>query len=508
MGGGGLMQLVAYGAQDVYLSSKPQITFFKAVYKRHTNFACEAIEQTFSGSPDFGRRVTCPITRNGDLVTRMYLLCTLKSATETFKWGYSPNVGHGMIKNVELEVGGSRIDKQYGDWMNIWHELTRNANHDAGYARMVGGRGAKDSSGVELTDLALTHGEYSLYVPLQFFCCRNNGLALPLISLQYHDVRVNFEFSNVSEATCYVGGTAPTAPAMKSCQLLVDFCFLDSEERKRFAQSSHEYLIEQVQFTGEEAVSNTSVKARLNFNHPCKALFWGVKSGNHTGTKHLAWSTDAAKLAEHTTILAVLHSKAAATTTATLAAGGILTAGNSDYQIVKVGASAGAVTVATEDINDYMVVGKTLSSANMSGGAQAVCDHVNDASVTIHDNQQALWVTVNDNTNYGVNVDGSSNPVADGLLQLNGHDRFAKRSGDYFDTVQPFQHFNNTPAAGVNCYSFALSPEDHQPSGSCNFSRIDNAQLVLTVSSTVSSASGSKLNVYACLLYTSDAADE
>ena len=498
MGGGGLMQLVAYGAQDVYLSTKPQITFFKAVYKRHTNFAVEAIEQTFNGSPDFGRRVTCPITRNGDLVTKMYLMCTLKSATEAFKWSYSPNVGHQMIKNVELEVGGSRIDKQYGDWMNIWHELTRNPNHDAGYARMVGGRGAVDASGVELTDLALTHGEYTLYVPLQFFCCRNNGLALPLISLQYHDVRVNFEFANVSDVTCYQGGSAPTAPGFKSCQLLVDFVFLDSEERKRFAQSSHEYLIEQVQFTGEEAVSNTSVKARLNFNHPCKALFWVVKNGNHTGTDHLAWSTDAAKLAEENTILGVLNSSAVTGGDSSITVDSVttITAGNTDYQVTYLG-GASAVSPNNVDLNDFVVTGVTLSSANMSGGASTVLDHVHGSSATQNTTWADLNVTVNDPANYGTNMDGSDNPVTDGLLQLNGHDRFAKRDGEYFDTVQPFQHFSNTPSAGVNCYSFAASPEEHQPSGSCNFSRIDNAQLVLTVNSTVANATSSKLNVYA-----------
>ena len=474
MAGGGLMQLVAYGAQDVYLSGNPQITFFKAVYKRHTNFSCEAITQTFSGSPDFGRRVTCPITRNGDLITKMYLVCKVSgTANGTNKWGWAPQLGHAVIDNVELEVGGSRIDKQYGDWMNIWHSLARNQNHDSGYAAMVG-----DTSG--MTSLATTHADYEMYVPLQFFCCRNNGLALPLISLQYHDVRVNFEFSAASACVQYEGATAP-AVSMASCELLVDFVFLDSEERKRFAQSSHEYLIEQVQFTGSESVSSSSVKARLNFNHPCKALFWGVKANKWMGTKMLAWSANSAELAEKNTILALAHTAA-----------GTATVGGVAYEVVKVNGAHAQVNTAAKfaalDTSDYVVAGPTLPMSEISKGAASLVTYVGGGAAQ-------GGVTVNLHNNYGSNLDGSGNPCTTGLLQLNGHDRFAERDGMYFNQVQPYQHFSNTPSDGINCYSFALSPEEHQPSGSCNFSRIDNAQLVLGVDSVASA--GAKLNVYA-----------
>ena len=468
------MQLVAYGAQDVYLTGNPQITFFKAVYKRHTNFSIEAITQTFSGSPDFGRRVTCPITRNGDLITRMYLVCKVTgTANGTNKWGWSPQLGHALIDNVELEVGGSRIDKQYGDWMNIWHSLSRNNNHDAGYAAMIGDTAAN-------TTLATTHADSEMYVPLQFFCCRNNGLALPLISLQYHDVRVNFEFSAASACVQYEGAAAPTV-SMASCELLVDFVFLDSEERKRFAQSSHEYLIEQVQFTGSESVNATSVKARLNFNHPCKALFWGVKANKWMGTKMLAWSANSAELAEKNTILALAH-----TATGKATVGGVL------YEVVKVNGTHAQVDTAAKfnalDTSDYVVAGPTLPMSEISKGAASLVTYVGGGTAQ-------GGVTVNLHNNYGSNLDGSSNPVTTGLLQLNGHDRFAERDGMYFNQVQPYQHFENTPSDGINVYSFAVNPVEHQPSGSCNFSRIDNAQLVLGVDAVA--AAGAKLNVYA-----------
>ena len=482
MAGGGLMQLVAYGAQDVYLTGNPQITFFKAVYKRHTNFSCEAITQTFSGSPDFGRRVTCPITRNGDLITRMYLVCKVTGSSTT-QWAWTSQLGHAMIDNVELEVGGSRIDKQYGDWMNVWDSLTKSGSHGEAYDRMVGNT---DS----MTSLAVAHADETLYVPLQFFCCRNNGLALPLISLQYHDVRVNFEFAAASSLVHYVGA-APTV-SMASCELLVDFIFLDSEERKRFAQSSHEYLIEQVQFTGAESVNSGNVKARLNFNHPCKALFWNVRSNNWQGKKYLYWSNNATELAEKTTVLKVLNNitQAGAPNAGEMnSATGVITASANNvyshggHEIVNI--AGGNVDPAALDLSNFVV-----TSANVAPGLAS--SHVASQQA----NWAALNVTVNQHNNYGSSLSGSGNPVSTGLLQLNGHDRFAERSGMYFNQVQPFQHFANTPSDGINVYSFAANPGEHQPSGSCNFSRIDNAQLVLTVDSGVASA-GATLNVYA-----------
>ena len=214
------MQLVAYGAQDVYLTGNPQITFFKVVYRRHTNFAVEAIEQTFNGSVGFGKRVSCQITRNGDLITKMYLKASLSDAG-TPAW--VDNLGYSMIKSVELQIGGTKIDKHYGTWLNIWHELARNTSHDDSTNAIVGGTGN-------------TSAALELFVPLQFFCCRNDGLALPLIALQYHDVRVEFEFEQAATVGSADG-------SLDDASLLVDYIYLDSEERKRFAQASHEYLI-------------------------------------------------------------------------------------------------------------------------------------------------------------------------------------------------------------------------------------------------------------------------
>ena len=281
--GGGLMQLVAYGAQDVYLTGEPQITFFKVVYRRHTNFSVEPIVQTFSGSSDFGRTVTCNINRNGDLISKMYVVVDLEAKTGT-NWGYVSRLGHAVLEHVKVEIGGSKIDEHYGDWLNIWHELTRNNSHDRGYDRMIGNTNAMRAIGGN-------HGAYRMYVPLQFWFNRNNGLALPLIALQYHDVRMTIKFRDAAQCVNHRGAVV-NGPEMKDATLLIDYIYLDTEERKRFAQAQHEYLIEQLQFTGSESVPSKTNKYRLNFNHPSKFLVWAFQLDAYRGKNFLDWATD------------------------------------------------------------------------------------------------------------------------------------------------------------------------------------------------------------------------
>ena len=377
--GGGLLQLVAYGAQDVYLTGNPQITFFKVVYRRHTNFAMEAIQQTFNGNPGYGNTVTCQISRNGDLINRMYLQVDIPAVTDGGTDEYVHYLGLRLLKNVVIEIGGQQIDKHYSDWMYIWNELSLPKGKRYAYDKMVGENGAE-----------LATSDTTLYIPLEFWFCRNVGLALPLIALQYHEVKVKIEFEQKSK--CVVDTNRAITPDdinkvadIKNVSLWVDYIFLDTDERRRFAQLSHEYLIEQLQFTGSENLSTGSNRIKLNFNHPCKELIWVAK---HTADDTREW-----------------------------------------YNY--------AETVGDEKIG---------------------------------------------------------NPFAEAILQLNGNDRFATRKGSYFNLVQPFQHHTNVPTnAGINVYSFALKPEDHQPSGTLNMSRIDTATLMVdTESTTVSS-----INIYA-----------
>ena len=274
--GGGLMQLVAYGAQDIYLSGNPQITFFKVVYRRHTNFSMESIEQTFNGFPDFSKKVTCPISRNGDLIHRIYLQAELPS--EGVAWA-----GHKLIKSVEVEIGGQRIDKHYSDWLHIWNELSQTAGHWDGYKLMVNGGDVLTENPSGASDVA----DNVVFVHLQFWFCRNPGLALPLIALQYHEVKINIEFCDRDDVL--VDGSTGS---LASASLYVDYIYLDTDERRRFAQVSHEYLIEQLQFTGDETASS---KIKLNFNHPCKEIIW-VEKEDGADVGSYVTSYDTAKL--------------------------------------------------------------------------------------------------------------------------------------------------------------------------------------------------------------------
>jgi hypothetical protein len=370
--GGGLMQLVAYGAQDIYLTGNPQITFFKVVYRRHTNFSMEAIEQTWNGSSTTDGRCTATISRNGDLVHRMYLeLAGTPSAN-------ADNLSC-LIKSVELEIGGQKIDKHSGKWMEIWAELTEKNSNGVVAVNAAAGNGTlfQNTAGMGGMTGAAVAGRWTM--PLQFWFCRNPGLALPLIALQYHEVKVILD---------HIILTTITANTVN--KLWCDYIYLDTDERRRFAQVSHEYLIEQVQ---EQTLATTGTSHNLNFNHPVKELIWASSTG-----------------------------------------------------------AAGALTSAT------IVIPATLGTTYQ--------------------------------------------------LKLNGHDRFAARDSRYFSRTQVWEHHSGaggldsaTGASGaalsrhndsINVYSFALKPEEHQPSGTCNFSRIDNAQLVGSIAFT-----GANPHIYA-----------
>ena len=377
--GGGLLQLVAYGAQDVYLTGNPQITFFKVVYRRHTNFAIEAIEQSFNGNNNLGSSVSVLITRNGDLINRIYYNAKIANSDTTNSIDLQPYFGQRLLKTIELEIGGQKIDKHYSEWLYIWNELSMPVGKKEGYMTMVGGN-------VQNTAVSLAAGKsYEVTVPLEFWFCRNVGLALPLIALQYHEVKINISYASDKDLVVQSDADKSSKIKLNDAALWVDYIFLDTDERRRFAQLSHEYLIEQLQFTGTDNIdagSSSMKSVRMTFNHPCKELVWVIR-------------------------------------------------GNAD---------------------------------------ETHTPHWNNFTNKINNGERVI----------------SKNPVTKAKMQLNGNDRFAERDGTYFSVVQPYQHHECTPSVyngGINVYSFALKPEEHQPSGTLNMSRIDTA--VLSVQSSM-----------------------
>ena len=501
--GGGLMQLVAYGAQDVYLTGNPQITFWKVTYRRYTNFAMESIEQTFNGQADFGRRVTCTISRNGDLAYRTYLQVTLPEINQQMHNSEDSSVyarwldfpGHQLISQVEVEIGGQRIDRQYGDWMHIWTQLTLSAEQQRGYFKMIG----NTTSLTYITDpnFADINGpcggdapvnvcaprnalpETTLYIPLQFWFNTNPGLALPLIALQYHEVKINIDIRPIDECLWAVEdltGTSGTNmqvtkaynQSLVAASLYVDYVFLDTDERRRMAQNPHEYLIEQLQFTGDESVGSSSNKIKLNFNHPCKELIWVVQPDANVDY--------CASFIAFTLLNNVLVAFLFFYFVAIYALPNSLHAFGGECAIAGSGGfiSRGAF----EDPYAGDVAEVPAPSGTESGVSDAGTFVLGETALDMH-----CW---------------GLNPVVVAKLQLNGQDRFSEREGSYFDQVQPFQHHTRAPDSGINLYSFALRPEEHQPSGSCNFSRIDNATLMLVLSNaTVANVNTAKVRVYA-----------
>lgn len=498
--GGGLMQLVAYGAQDVYLTGKPQITFFKIVYRRHTNFSVEPIQQTFQGAAEFGRTVTCNVNRNGDLITNMHLVCQIEGV-ERKNWGYVSRLGHALISSYKIEVGGSKIDEQYGDWLNISYELSRNTGHDRGYAEMIGDI-------PELTNLKADAGDSrTLYVPLRFWFNRHNGLALPLIALQYHDVRVTLNLREAKDLVNWTGSSSSPPKEvnndlMKDAYLLIDYVYLDSVERKRFAQAAHEYLIEQVQFTGDEVINSDKGKYRLNFNHPSKYLVWNTHFDRYTESNAwLAWAVDGdwekakeqfAKRLWLATRSDLIHdgdgTYQITLDDSTIEQGDVPAAvqslgkpvGNLLSKIEAQLLFQGSGVNATADESNVVVLKNelTMEDLNNTVSELSAADNMTTAGKAL---LAANQVWARDYHNHSVAPNNTGNPIKDAKLQLNGHDRFTTRDGKYFNCVQPYQHFNNTPSDGINLYSFAIKPEDHQPSGTCNFSRIDNTTLNLSI---------------------------
>ena len=545
------MQLVAYGAQDVYLTGNPQITFWKVSYKRYTNFAMESIEQTFNGQADFGRRVTCTISRNGDLAYRTYLQVTLPEINQQMKGSSQDGVyarwldfpGEQIVSQVEVEIGGQRIDRQYGDWMHIWNQLTLTVDQRPGYFAMIG----NTTQLTYITDPSFNDvdgpcqataprqvcaprnalPETTLYVPFQFWYCRNPGLALPLIALQYHEVKINLDIRPIDECLWAVGslncgkpgdgGKVVTAynQSLVAASLYVDYVFLDTDERRRMAQNPHEYLIEQLQFTGDESVGSSSNKIKLNFNHPVKELIWIVQPDSNVDycssleCNQLLYGLLGAQPFNYTDAVDALpnaiHSFGGKEATSLTSTSFI---NNNMFN------DAGAI----DEIGPGWWNGSNwYSVANLAGSPENTGNFptVPILTPTGYDTSNPPWagpLPAGWEINSGVSDAGAfvlaetalllhcwgNNPVVTAKLQLNGQDRFSEREGSYFDTVQPYQHHTATPNTGINVYSFALRPEEHQPSGTCNFSRIDNATLQLVLSNaTVEGVKTAKVRVYA-----------
>lgn len=382
--GGGLVQIAAYGSQDVYLTTNPTITFFKTVYNRYTNFSMESIIQLIDGTPNFSSSVSFIVARNGDLLANTTIQVSLPNPanyisqpTDYDYFGYIQGIGNYLIKYVSIEIGGSQIDEQYGKWLDIWSELSLNGSQTNGFGSMIGKN--FNTPAWMPYDTSFEPGN-KLIIPLQFWYCRNPGLSIPLIALQYHEIRIKLVFESfqnlivgVKNGQYVLPELNGSAPSFANFEIWNNYCYLDTSERRKFAQNAHEYLIEQIQSQSGNVSTTTGINnIRLNLNNPTKELVWVF---------------------------------------------------------------------------------------NRNGTNAPMCDF-----------------------SIGNNIipNGTPNqfaPLYNFKLLLNGTDRFKERPGEYFRLSQNYTHHTRIPGNYIYTYSFGLRPEEHQPSGTCNFSRIDTAQL-------------------------------
>jgi hypothetical protein len=488
--GGGLMQLVAYGAQDIYLTGNPQITFFKVVYRRHTNFAMECIQQTINGTSTLtasSTSGTVTISRNGDLVGKVYVRCD-----QDIVEGIS---GDSLISEVELEIGGQKIDKHYKEWNQLWAELTTSDAKAAGYKYMTGGFNntlASAATGQTAAGASSSTGQQSIMVPLNFWFCRNPGLALPLIALQYHEVKLKFTWG-LTTTVARDDGTITTAPA---CEVWCDYIYLDTDERRRFAQVSHEYLIEQLQKQETAAAATSSIK--LNFNHPVKELIWTNTSADITTQKTKLVLNGHDRFTQQDREYFQLRQPLDHHTAVP------------GFNIKEVDTPVMINPIHTGVLLQHASAQASLTDATLVAASLTVSDQLQAAtpirvgdvlSIAVggHDADDMAKDAVDSHIVQVASVSTAAHPVCVFVTAIPAgaiHSAFTTADGLQVDIIARSQDPRSRCSqlsSDINVYSFALKPEEHQPSGTCNFSRIDNAKL------NFSAASGSNgaITVYA-----------
>ena len=514
--GGGLLQLVAYGAQDAYISGNPHITFWKVLYKRHTNFAMEAFRVNFTGKPSWGQRLVAVVNRNADLMYKTYLEVVLPDtsanavAAGAVSWTGDANrrLGYALLKKIEVEIGGQIIDTHYGEWLFLWENLTSCYDNSVKLDSMVGG----NISGTVTTQNSCGGRPGVLYIPLQFWFCRNPGLALPLIALQYHEVRLNFYMANATDLVSSTGYTSVAAaaanlPNIQDMSLYIDYIYLDVEERRRFAQQSHEYLIDQLQYGMPQTITSQNTRIDLTLNHPVKELVWVFQDVR---------KTDCAS--------------------ALTAAVGYTQPFSYDDIVDRCRLQINGQDRFSERYGDYFW--KVQPYQHHSGGAfwpsrQAIANQGSFSQSATPQVQFTGFIT-NGNILVVTGVTGGGATISDNMLiagaglpagvtivangtaaTINGSSYAAGTGGQgtYLLSVQ-VQNISSQTFYGVlpdvtfptafnpiNVYSFALQPEEHQPSGTCNFSRIDTTTLVFDSITTGGAARPSKSTPFVFRIY-------
>jgi len=560
MSSGVLLQLAAYGAQDIILMGNPQTSHFRSVYKRHTNFTMQDILQTFEGIPKLGTLNPIKINKTGDMISDMSLDLTLELTIPQKSEQYvslPPNLGHALIEYIEFKIGGLTIDKHYFDWFNIYHELINDNNHNNAYDTLINSK--KHHTLINGNGTTFQKSKIQLYIPLYFWFCRYKNCALPIVALQYQDIILNIKFREskylVNHAYIGTNSFTPTLQLVETdlSGLLCKYIFLDREERKYFASNEAEYLIEQVQSNLNNSVisSNSKTTTDLTFNHPVKSLFWVIKQNHHINKEHdfnylgkinhKSYEVDLIQLKQH-----ILHYWVVFTPTPNKIYYPVIISNVINWQDTQATYSP---TTATTKFNSNLVLDNNLTKLNeiISIFSNELKNNIillsqnNDKTSYTHNNLiinnnwshssmlilskilssskseiQNEGIDINnlyefltnspsnsnlftkqiimDNSIYSISPNINENPSSKARITMNGLTRTENHRGDYYNYIQPLNHKCNTPKCGVNMYSFSLNPFEFQPSGTCNFSRLDRIVLEVTHNSSLKNGI---LNIFA-----------
>lgn len=467
--GGGLVQLAGYGIQDMYLTSKPTITYFKMVYKRHTNFSSESIPQYFQNQPNFGSRYTCNIAKNGDLIGEIYLCVTLPnipkiidtnfinqdtSLKDTVITAWTQKIGFALIKSIEFEVGGQIIDKLYGDWLNVWYELTQRYDKKS-LNQMIGNI-------PQLTKYNNGASSFLLQIPIPFYFCKYKGLALPLIALEYSDVRINVEFNNLKDVLV-IGPTN----YIEINENVVNFA--PNEYIYQMNNNSPVYA----KFIKFDELTNRlyyiQVNSTLGFTNT------NIITGTSTGYTVIPNGTEVNYLSKINSVFNMDN----------------ITLGSTFLYVDYIYLDNNERLKFAKSNHEYLIEQLQFDNDkvlfNNNNKINILYNHPTKAMFFVTQYQYITSSNLNDLFNYTTSYDKNigNNIVSSVQFLLNGKDRITPRSSQYYSWVQNYQNFTSSASEGINMYSFSINSIDYQPSGSCNFSRVDDISLVLTVDKSV-----------------------
>jgi hypothetical protein len=485
---GGLLQLTLQGASDVYLTGNPQITFFKVVYKRYSSFAIEQKNLTIYGPPKFGSKTTyCRIRDSGaDLLNKVYLNMTVTGTSDkNYKWAYVKNLGHTILKEYKISIGNVEIDKQYGEWLDIWLEMNLNNKISNTYDKLIGNL-------PEAINLSTDNKTVELFIPLQFWFCSDCGLSLPLASIYDSDIEFKFKFKKASECVIKESGISNLQLNMSNVSLLVNYILLDIDERNTFINNKQEYLIQQIQYNGYKLIDPRKSTIKLNYNNPCKTLYWILKRSRFAkGDVFLSTNS------EDATKRVVLGYCKKNNTHFLDGSGTELNVGESLVPLALVGDEISDI-ITNSTVKKQFTPGTfgSINDVNISDDYVLTSKQISIPISEFIKNYELSAITRNKTgdgsinkdivlyqwNNYNLHVDYTDSIINKCDLIVNGKHVYNTDTSDYqyLNIAQGYQYYDNVPSNNLYLYTFSLDPNNFEPLGALNFSQINKASLKIS----------------------------